>query len=124
MARKIYCFCIAMLSFTFLLISCPNPASGSNDSGSSTGGGETNNPGDNGPNTDGDTGNENLSEITDFSFVLNPLKIRTSYAAQETVVGTISNVEGGTPPYTIILRQAMELMTRIIAVLSLMGRGS
>lgn len=100
MARNLSCCCIAMLCFAFLLLSCQNPAGDSNNSDVTTSGGESNESSENGSNTEENTSNDDSFEITDFSFVLNPLKIRASNAAQETVVGTILNITGGTAPYT------------------------
>lgn len=76
---------IALLSF-----GCPNSA---NNSFSSN---HTNN--DNG-NASSNENSQNYLDITGFSFVLNPSKMRLSYAVHVTVVGTLKKVEGGTPPY-------------------------
>jgi hypothetical protein len=43
--------------------------------------------------------NHNYPEITDFSFNVNQTVIRSSYAVRGTIVGSIDDVTGGTPPF-------------------------
>ena len=84
-----------------------NGSGGGNGSGTangSSGGSET------GSETD-ETSNDNTShpEITGLSFHFASSKLRVSDAIEGTIIGTIGEVTGGTPPYTYFLTNLSDL---------------
>jgi hypothetical protein len=109
MKHNIFIFYLGLivLAFSILVLGCDQPTGGSGGSSSGSGNG-TGTSGGNGENTDDNDGSDTTQEtiypeITGFHFQPVPSKLRVSHATVGTIIGTLGEVTGGTPPYTFSL---------------------